>query len=245
MARRVGLGTLYGETMYEQEGLLTTWLPDRSLSVGDVVQRDPASGAVSVETTIDQLLSRPVAAIKRRKGPESLVLQRGVTVEGVASTGLAVATAEVRFTKARSFLFSAQHGSSAAFDRLEGMRSALLELHKQGQWSNGWQLVTGVRTFEQSVVLIARDDEVAARVSADLTTGLAGVEALVAAGGISVTRGDAAKWEMRSASPLFESLSVSLGFWTGEAKVGQRYLDNASEDLPTRVVRTVPGDQEL
>jgi hypothetical protein len=242
---KAAIGAQYGKAMYEEEGLLTTWLPDLKLRVGDVVSRNPKTGVLSVETTIAELHPEDLAALQNRSGPEQLYVQRGVTLDGSARGGAAGTSGEIRLTKSDSFLFAGTDGSSTAYGQLGAAREALLKLHFARTWQPKWHLIVSIRRFRRCAILIARSDDVTATVA---TAGGAvhHLTAIDLAAAISVTHGDAAKWDMTDAVPLFEALTVRESAWTGRSRVEERYLDDADAKRDdVTVVRSGPADQQV
>ena len=240
------VGSAYGKVMYEREGVLATWFPDRQLRVGDVVSRSETTGVLTVETTLSDLIADTTHPTVTRKGPESVVLQRGVSItfEGGAETNAVGAAAELAFDHSSSFVFAAQAGHVDQYERLAPIRSEMLALYLHSRWSAEWQLVTAVSGFKSAVVIVARKSGTAARVSVASDKRWAGFEAVAAAAGMSITRGDAAHWEMKNATPLYEALEVRPGgLFRGAGVVEGRYLDaDQSQSADLTVVRSTPHD---
>ena len=191
---RAAVGSTYGRALYDNHGVLATWLPDRPLRVGDVVSRAPRTGILTVETTFADVLEGFSHESVTRKGPTALTLQRGATIDYTTSAGVPGLTAELTFTAESSFVFAARDGSSEEYSQLAPIRAALLELAGRGVWRDEWQLVTGVRRFTTCTIVIARQRGTTARVALDSTTGLTGADTIAAAAGVSITSGDASTW---------------------------------------------------
>lgn len=240
-----GVGTGYARAAYEQQGVLATWFPDRVLQVGDVVSRNRNTGAITVESNITDLLSgaAELSRVTTTSGPARLAFQRGATMDIGLEVDGGLARARVAFTGAHSFVFAALDGSSSSYERLVLARQAIVELAAEDAWRDEWQLVTGVRSFAYCLLLIARGAGAEARVGLDLSSGLAGFDAVEASLGASITKGDAVKWELATCTPLFESLVLHRSLLSGEA-VEQRYLDNPVAALPA-VVRALPVPLDL
>ncbi len=241
-----GVGTGYARAAYEQQGVLATWFPDRVLQVGDIVSRDRRTGALTVETNISAILGGPapqLSGVLTTKGPSRLAFQRGASMDIGLEVNGGVANARVTFSGAHSSVFAALDGSSSSYERLAWARRVIVTLAAEDAWRDEWQLVTGVRSFTNCLVMIARGGGAEARVGLDLASGFAGFDALQASLGASITKGDAVKWELADCTPLFESLVLHRGLLTGEA-VEQRYLEDPTADPPA-VVRALPVDLDL
>ncbi|WP_433663789.1 hypothetical protein ACQPW1_17790 [Nocardia sp. CA-128927] len=247
---RSAVGSTYGRTLFENQGVLATWLPDRPLRVGDVVSRAPRTGILNVETTLKAMLNGTKLATVTRTGPNAVTLQRGATIEYTANAGVPGLTAELTFTSESSFVFAAKDGSSEEYRQLAETRAALLMLASTGVWRDTWQLVTAVRRFTTCTIVIARQRGTTARISLDGIAIPGGFDTIAAASGVSITSGDAATWELRDAGPLYEALSVTRNFWSGQPDVSNGgFMDYDSDDSPPdsqiTVFRAEPTDFDL
>jgi hypothetical protein len=244
------VGTVYGDTMYKDEGMLATWFPDRHLRVGDVISRSETTGALTVECTLIDLVGDKGYTTVQRSGAESVVLQRGVTIDavagGTAETVGATAELQLSFDKSSSFAFSGRNASIDEYERVGPIREDLLSLYTATKWDAGWQLVTSVRGFKRATILIARQSGTTARISLEAGTKLAGLEAASASAGIAITRGDAVKWVMKDSTPLYEAMQVRPGGpFRGTTVVDGRYLEDPAPSEDSRVVRATPHELSL
>jgi hypothetical protein len=243
-----GVGTTYSRATYDQQGMLATWFPDRSLRVGDIVSRSERTGALTVQATLDEVTggAHELPSLTATSGPERLVCQRGATIETAASTSItSVARAEVRFSGASSFIFAATQGEAMGYETLRSVRAVIHKLGSRGAWDPGWQLITHVRSFARCLVLISRGTGAAAEFS--LTSATAGVGAIAdnldLSFGASITSGEAVKWELNECTPLYEALVLRRGTFVPDS-VDDRYL-GAPGDTDPNVVRAQPAELHL
>lgn len=237
------VGSAYGKVMFENEGVLATWFPDRKLRVGDVVARSASTGVLTVETTLADLIEESRHETVTRKGPESVVLQRGVSITFASEAAAAGAAADLTFERNSSFVFAARAGRIDEYERLAPIRGDLLSLHLQSKWNTAWQLVTAVREFKTATVIVAVENGTAARVSLKADNQWTGFEAVSATAGLSITRGDAAHWAMKNLTPLYEALEVRPGgLFRGTDVVEGRYLDDQTSTGDPTIVRSTPHD---
>lgn len=244
------VGTVYGDTMYKDEGVLATWFPDRFLRVGDVISRSETTGALTVECTLTDLLGDKGYPTVQRNGAQSVVLQRGVTIKtlagGTAETVAASAELQLSFEKSSSFAFSGSDASIDEYERVGAIREDLLSLYTATKWDTGWQVVTSVRSFKRATILIARQNNTEARISLDVGTKIEGLEAVSASTGIAITKGAAVKWVLKESTPLYEALQVRPGgVFRGTAVVEGRYLEDSVPSGDDRVVRATPHELAL
>lgn len=245
MARSAG--SVYGRALFDNQGMLATWLPDRPLRVGDIVSRDSRTGILTVEATLAKLAPGTRHAISSRTGPAAVTLQRGATIDFVATTGIPGASAALRFTAESSFIFAARTGSTEEYRHSAPLREALLALAAANVWRNEWQIVTTVRRFAACTIVIARESGTTARIALDPATALTGTETIAAATGVSITSGDASLWELTDAGPLYEALTVRRNFLTGSPGVSSGGFMDFDLGLPDeyQIVPAGPGDLEL
>lgn len=217
---RPAVGSAYGRVLFDNQGALATWLPDRLLRVGDIISRAPRTGILTVETTFTELLGGFGHPTTTRRGPKTLSLHQGATFDYTTGTELrGAAAATLTFAAESSFIFAGRDGSSEYYQHLDPIRSALLELADRGVWRGEWQLVTSVQRFAACTIVIARQRGTTAHLSLDTATSLAGTDVLAATAGVSITSGDASTWELRSARPFYGALEVTRNFWTGRPAV--------------------------
>jgi hypothetical protein len=237
-----GVGTAYGRAAYDQQGVLATWMPDRVLRVGDVVSRSKQTGALTVRTTLKELIGDKHLPLRlvTNKGPERLVFQRGAAIESSAAANSAPGRAELRLSGASSFVFAAEQGTSVGYERTQPVRAAIRELGSRGVWEKDWQLVTNVRTFSRCLVLIARGSGVTASIGLAPTAIAATpvIDNIDAAFATTITRGDAVKWELARCTPLYEGLVLRHSMFRPDT-VDDRFLDEPS-DADAPVVRARP-----
>jgi len=234
--------------VYDQQGMIATWFPDRVLRVGDVISRSKHSGSITVEASIGDLTENPLPGMTSTSGPKRITFQRGASLKVAMSaemvpsvTMMPTVDAEITFSEASSFVFVGSDGSSVAYDQLQLVRKSVLDLAQRGRWRDEWQLVTSVRTFKRCLLLIARESGSVARVSMESANGPATLESVKTSLGASITRGAAAKWELKSCTPLYEGLTLRWRTWSGP-EVSDRYLDRpaATGEAEAIVVRVDP-----
>lgn len=216
---RTAVGSVYGRDLFDNQGMLATWLPDRPLRVGDIVSREPRTGILTVDTTLAKLVPGVRHATITRTGPTAVTLQRGATIDSTAATGIPGASAALRFTSASSFVFAARNGTTEEYRHSAPLREALLSLAAANTWRDEWQIVTTVRRFTACTIVIARESGTTARIALDPATALTGTDSLAAATGVAITSGDASLWELTDAGPLYEALTVRRNFLTGRPGV--------------------------
>lgn len=244
------VGTVYGDTMYKDEGVLATWFPDRHLRVGDVISRSEATGSLTVECTLAELMGDGGYPTVQRNGAESVVLQRGVTITaaagGTAEMVAAKGELQLSFDKSSSFAFSGSTVRIDEYERVGPIREDLLSLYAATKWKPGWQVVTSVRSFKRATILIARQSDTEARVSLEVGTKLQGLEAASASTDIAITKGDAVKWVLRDSTPLYEALQVRpSGAFRGAAVIEGRYLEDPMPSEVDLVIRATPHELAL
>jgi hypothetical protein len=231
--------------MYENEGAAATWLPDRLLTVGDVVSRTAGTGGLTIEARLKDLTGSEVADVLTRAGAPAVTLQRGATLQVAAAAKAALASTTVTFSKASSFVFSATKGTIAEYARLAPVRQALRDLEDSGVWNIDWQLVTAVRRFAACTLIIARDKGATAQIMATGPLGTQGLELIAGSTELAITKGDAATWTLKDATPLYEALVVSRSAWSGETTVDGRYLDRPKQQAEPSVSIVRVGAADL
>ncbi|WP_219414721.1 hypothetical protein [Pseudonocardia nigra] len=217
----------YAQAVWDAEGVLATWLPDRRLRVGDVVSRSRHGGGLQVETHVDRLArTEQVGTVVSRAGAERLFLQDGVSIGAVGEAEAPGAGLRGRFARANAFLFAAGGGTVTEYRRLAEVRTALSSLRRRTVWEDGWYLVTAVRSFSMCTLVVGETDGAEVSVQADAAQ--LGMPTTVRAGaGVTVTGGRAATWVLGPSTPLYEALFVRRRLLRDD--VHNAYLDAPRE----------------
>lgn len=227
----MALPNKYAQAVWDAEGVLATWLPDRQLRVGDVVSRSRDGAGLQVETNIADLVhGEQPGPTTHRAGASRLVLQDGVSFEASAVASAPGAGARACFAGASSFLFVADQGTVTEYRRLADMRAVLTSLHDRAVWSDGWYLVTAVRSFAAMTLVVAESAGTEVSVQGN-SSHLVSLDLIRAGAGVTVASGRAATWTMGPSTPLYEALFIRRRLLRGD-EVRTGYLDSPSSGSP-------------
>jgi hypothetical protein len=227
----VALPSKYAKAVWETEGALATWLPDRSLQVGDIVTRDGTGGAIRVETRLRDLVrhEEPGPTV-RRPGVERMLLQDGFSFQADADASAPGARVRARLSGASSFVFVAEHGTVTEYRRVADVREAMLSLYARGVWRDSWHVVTAVRSFDACTLVVAEGDDAEAELHVAAPGGPGGQQVIRAGAGVNVHRGRAATWSLTASTPLYEALHVKRRLRRTETAAS--YLDGDPDPRP-------------
>lgn len=206
----MGLGDKYARAARDDYGLGVTWTPDQPIAVGDVIRQDRASGATIVHKRLADFPSVS-ASVPAPMAPMAtgavVVLQRDVDITGGISAEVGPAAAEVTFGGESSFLFVGKGGSTTRYPTLAPVIVAVEALRESGAWDDSWKLVTAVRSYSESALIISRGAGATAQVAVPVTVApsFAAIDLKV---GFGFSSGSAAQWSMVDATPFFEAVRV-------------------------------------
>jgi hypothetical protein len=205
--------------------VLPTWLPDRRVSVGDIVAH--TSGELVRVGTINELLesrSQPPIKVSSVGAPSKFVAHAGVQVSASVEGGASAARASISLKSSSSFVFVANFARHKSCERMAA-ESSIRFLSSLAAWRNEWRLVTDVREASAMSVIIADGGAVTA-ISSVSAGSAPGLGALQAGSEFSVTSGRAVSVSQGTCTPAYRAVGLKRRVFRpdeiSEERSGQR-----------------------
>lgn len=208
----------YVEAVERNTGLIATWTPDKQLRLGDIVTGG-RSGSIEVEdnlfdrfaerTDIKQLQIQDTAAASVR-------FDHDVRYEVAAKAAVdPVGTAEISFQGREAFVLAATDGTASSFRAMDPLRRALLHLVEERLWRLEWNVVTEVRRYRASTLVLSRSN--GARASVAVTPGApVGLDAIQVGATFSTVSGQILQWPATDATPFYKAVQYKPpSYWNG------------------------------